>query len=519
MVTGPPRDIPETTSVAAEGLEPTPYTTDVVYPSAFGVFQAPVHLAYAATLGRRGAPALDGAPFTYCDLGCGAGLTVCVLADCYPEAEFHGVDINREHLAQGRALADAAGLANVRFHEASFADLGSLPLPPFDFIAMGGVYSWIPAQLRAANLAFAQQALTECGEVFLHYGALPGNAQLDALYALMRQLAATADGDSLARFGLATRRITQMRQAGAHFFRANPLAAAWLDQLSGQDPRAMAHEVLNAQRASLWVADVAAEAAAAGLEPLVNAQLELNDLGLTAPEALRSELATLDFVTRETVLDALRNTNSRMDVLMRPGAPKETTPPPLWLDRLTRGPLREERRELSRRARLDLTGQAYDVLLAQIDGRARSLPDLLAAPAVRAIPDARQALERLVALKLVNVLRRPYAPPADRGGTVVSRLNRILLEEKVSAAGALPLASPVAGTQVLLPLEDRLALRAQLGDDLAEVWRASQAAGRGLRMGGRPIPSAEALREIAARRAAEVGEEMSAQLGRLGIMA
>src|SRR6201995_6109946 len=105
------------------------YTTDIVYPSAFGVFQAPVHMAYAASLGRRAAPRVDGTAFTYCDLGTGAGLTMCVLADCYPEAQFHGVDLNPEHVRRGRALAQQAGLANVTFHEAGFAELRRLPLP------------------------------------------------------------------------------------------------------------------------------------------------------------------------------------------------------------------------------------------------------------------------------------------------------------------------------------------------------------------------------------------------------
>src|ERR1700754_5189209 len=131
------------------------YTTDIVYPSAFGVFQERVHMAYAASLGRRAAPRVDGAPFTYCDLGAGAGLTLCVLADCYPEAEFHGVDLNPEHVRRGRALAPQAALSNVTFHEASFADLGRLAPPVFDFIAMGGVYSWIAPELRAACLTFA----------------------------------------------------------------------------------------------------------------------------------------------------------------------------------------------------------------------------------------------------------------------------------------------------------------------------------------------------------------------------
>ncbi|MCW5759301.1 MAG: methyltransferase domain-containing protein [Phenylobacterium sp.] len=113
------------------------YTTDVIYPSAFGAFQSPAHLVQAAWTGGRAAPRVD-RPFTYADLGSGVGLTLCVLADCYPDAEFHGVDINPEHIRRSRDLAARAGLANVTFHEASFADLGRLPIPRLDFAGLSG---------------------------------------------------------------------------------------------------------------------------------------------------------------------------------------------------------------------------------------------------------------------------------------------------------------------------------------------------------------------------------------------
>ncbi|HEY3947835.1 class I SAM-dependent methyltransferase [Phenylobacterium sp.] len=497
------------------------YTTDIVYPSAFGVFQAPIHLAYAASLGGRAAPRLDGAAFTYCDLGTGAGLTLCVLADCYPEAQFHGVDINPEHVRRGRALAEAAGLSNVTFHEAGFADLGRLSLPALDFVAMGGVYSWIAPELRAACLSFARDRLTERGAVFVHYGALPGNSQIDALYALLRETAAGIEGDSLTRFAEACRIVEGLRAAKARFFQYNPFAAAWMDQVAGQDPRAMAHEVLNAQRASLWAADVAAEARAAGLSYVANAQLELNDLGLCAPPDMREALARLAPAAREMALDTLRNANSRMDVLMRADAPAEAAPPSLWLDRMTRGPLAAERQALGRRARLDLSDPLYADILAETEHGAARLPQLLAAPGLEGREGLRLAVERLIALKLVNVLRRPYAPVRPGAGdlSMPSRLNRLVLEGQVEAAGALPFASPVAGTQVLLPLEDRLALLAMLGGDLSAAWERLRASGRTLKHEGKAVASAADLAAAAQARAAAIGEPMTTQLQGLGVLA
>jgi cyclopropane fatty-acyl-phospholipid synthase-like methyltransferase len=497
------------------------YTTDIVYPSAFGVFQAPVHLAYAAGLGGRAAPWVDGTPFTYCDLGTGAGLTLCVLADCYPEAQFHGIDLNPEHIQRGSALARAAGLANVTFHQASFADLEQLALPAFDFVAMAGVYSWIAPELRGACLSFARSRLTERGTVFVHYGALPGNSQIDALYALLRDIAAGVEGDSLTRFAEACRVVGALRAAKARFFQYNPFAAAWMEQIANQDPRAMAHEVLNAQRASLWASDVAHEARAAGLAYVANAQLELNDLGLCAPPEMRETLAGLGAAAREMALDTLRNVNSRMDVLMRADAPAETEPPPLWLDRLTRGPLEAERQALSQRARLDLGDPLFADILAQTDQGAVRMADLLDRPHLKGRPGLRQGIERLVALKLMNVLRRPYATTeTETGGmSMPSKLNRLILEGQVEAAGALPLASPVAGTQLLMPMEDRIALLSMMGGDLELAWRRLSVKGDRIRYAGQIVRSTAELKSAAQTRAASMGAAIISQLQHLGVLA
>lgn len=495
----------------------TAYTTDVVYPSAFGAFQAPAHLAQAVWMGGRLPPGVDGS-FAYADLGCGAGLTLCVLADCYPDADFHGVDFNPQHIAQGRDLAARAGLTNISFHEASFRDLPDLRLPRLRFIGLSGVYSWLPPELRHACMAFAGRKLEADGAVFLHYAALPGNAQIDALYALIREAARDLEGDSVERFLAACAIARRLQGAEARFFRANPLAAAWLKQFDSQDARSMAHEVLNAQTASLSARDAADEAAAHGLTFVANAQLELNDLELTAPDALRADLAAAAPVAREMLMDAVRNTHSRMDVLMRPGAGSREAPA-LWADRLTRGPLLEERRELTRRSGVDLMTATYDAILAQTGGGAVFLPDLLQASQINGDGEGPRCVQRLVALKLLNLLRRPYAQARPQAPiTMASKLNQLVLEDQIESSGPTPFASPVAGTQVLMPPQDRLALLHLLGGDFAAAWRRIAAAGQTARAGGRRIDGPQALAAAAAERAASIGPTMIDTLARLGVI-
>lgn len=51
------------------------------------------------------------------DLGCGRGHALLTLARRFPRSRFAGMDLSAEALAHGRARAQAAGLANVRFEE------------------------------------------------------------------------------------------------------------------------------------------------------------------------------------------------------------------------------------------------------------------------------------------------------------------------------------------------------------------------------------------------------------------
>lgn len=499
------------------------YTTDIVYPSAYGAFQAPVHLAYAAAVGGRASVELS-APFTYCDLGCGTGLTLCVLADCYPQAQFYGVDLNPAHIAEARRMADAAGLKNIVLHQAHFGDLSSLALPRLDFVAMSGIYSWLPARVRRDVLAWTAGRLTPAGHLFVHYAALPGNSQIDALYALIREVARGLDGDSLIRFTAAIEMLQRLSAAKARFFEVNPYAAAWLAGLHRHDQNSMAHEVLNAQSSSLSARDMAEEAEPHGLSFVGNAQLELNDIAISAPAVLREDLSRASRIAREMMIDAWRNAHSRMDVY-GPDAKSEffsKSVGAVIVDRLTRGPLTAERAELTSRSGAVLQGDVYDAILGSADGRAIAIANLTSELTARGFsrPSVEAALQRLIALKLLHILRRPYAHerPSARP-RLRSNLNRLLLDEAIQTGGPVPLGSPVAGTQILMPPPDRLALLALLDGDFASAWRRISASGQRIRFEGKLVIDAAGLRAAADHRARAIGGEMLEQLARMEIIA
>jgi ubiquinone/menaquinone biosynthesis C-methylase UbiE len=62
-----------------------------------------------------------------CDIGCGQGVAVCLMAQAYPNSEFIGMDNHEKALEQARALSESFGLSNITFinqdaakiHEAS----------------------------------------------------------------------------------------------------------------------------------------------------------------------------------------------------------------------------------------------------------------------------------------------------------------------------------------------------------------------------------------------------------------
>jgi SAM-dependent methyltransferase len=166
------------------------YVTDIVYTRHTYRETTPNWLATAALLLGHRPPDLT-QPFRYVDLGCGHGLTANFVAATFPNAEVWAFDFNPAHIESGRQLAAAAGLTNIQFREAAFADLAALPhtaLPEFDFVVSHGVLSWISRENRAALLRVIDQRLRPGGLVYLSYNVPTGWASMVPIRGLMRLL-------------------------------------------------------------------------------------------------------------------------------------------------------------------------------------------------------------------------------------------------------------------------------------------------------------------------------------------
>ncbi|XP_070557419.1 S-adenosylmethionine-dependent methyltransferase Rv2258c-like [Ptychodera flava] len=51
-----------------------------------------------------------------CDMGCGSGSALCLLARDFPQKEFHGVDLMEDCIAKARSRAASMQLSNITFH-------------------------------------------------------------------------------------------------------------------------------------------------------------------------------------------------------------------------------------------------------------------------------------------------------------------------------------------------------------------------------------------------------------------
>lgn len=304
------------------------YHVEIPYTTGFYPELAPNHLeaallfaGFKVNLARPGA--------AYCELGCGYGLTTLILAASNPQMSFVGVDFNPTHIVAANALAEAAGLRNVRFIEASFdellgarfADLGD-----FDIIALHGTYSWVAPEIRRAIVEFADARLRTGGVLYVSYNAAPGWMPRAPVQRFLFESAKRSAAGPRAATAEALRYAKAMKDAGAFYFKGNPQASAFLEAMEGKDLTYLVHEHLNESWSALYHADVVADFSATRLSYACAGHIA-DDLDETAVPITTHDILSgiSDGVWRETVKDFLVGRSFRRDIFVR--GPLKLTPP------------------------------------------------------------------------------------------------------------------------------------------------------------------------------------------------
>lgn len=238
------------------------------YAVAFQATQTPAHFALVAAL--AGHPWWPGERMAVLDVGCGRGHVVHVLAAANTEWSVFGLDIDPSSIAEARAIAAQAGLANAHFLELDLAAIGERDitgLPVFDVVMAHGVWSWVSDAARHGLLRLLRERLAPGGLAYLGTNALPA-ARAEA--PLQRLLCHLAGGTSEWH---AAQAITALRGMATPPLEPSPMLRRLLADPPGLEPAFVAHEFLTAHWRPDFHEDLCAALAPAKLDFLGNCNL------------------------------------------------------------------------------------------------------------------------------------------------------------------------------------------------------------------------------------------------------
>src|SRR5215470_11493123 len=266
------------------------YAIDIPYLRDFKPMLAPAWLDHVALVAGVEPPVRRNA-FTWCDLGCGQGVTAVLLAATHPNGEFHGIDAMAAHIDHARGLARQAAIPHARFHTTEFAAALDLELPQFDYIVAHGVYTWIEPASQDQLRRFIDQRLKPGGLVYLGYNAMPGWACDLPFQRLMRELALGFQGDIAGRVAAAREAVCALAKTDVP-----ALARSFVVRELEQRPQDYAtaylvHEFMPASWQPLYVTEVRTAMATIGLAPVGSATLSENFDRLVLRAEARNALA------------------------------------------------------------------------------------------------------------------------------------------------------------------------------------------------------------------------------------
>lgn len=300
------------------------YVTEMPYLRDYLRYQSPITMAFGAACNGFDFPDST-APFRYCDLGCGEAVTTLTLAAAYPQGQFVGVDLNPEHIANATALAEAAGLDNLRFIAGDFTDPRIAAEGPFEFIAAHGVYSWVSPQVQGQMHDLVRDHLVPGGLFYFCHYVRPGAYEMEALFHLVQSRLSLTTGpltDRLRQAVLDLRALQEMNApfvTGADDFKAN------IKDLEERDLRYLVHEFGNQFFNPRFPSEVFADLAACGLHHAGATRLDTALIDNLFPDAAPAPLHELPHEAAQIQAGLASGESFRWDIFRKLKS-GETTP-------------------------------------------------------------------------------------------------------------------------------------------------------------------------------------------------
>ncbi|MEA1674360.1 class I SAM-dependent methyltransferase [Nitrospirillum sp. BR 11163] len=458
------------------------YASDIDYTRGWYRELSPLWLDTALALAGVAPPQPAEHGPVWLELGCGHGLSALALAAARPDMTVIAVDFNPTHIHGAQRLAQAAGLANIRLMEADFAELAEDTtglLPPLDYVALHGVYTWVGMESRGHIARLITRRLKPGGAVYLSYNCLPGWAAAMPVQFLLNAYGQALPGPKAAAGDQARDLLLHLLNQGAGYFTGNAAASARADRLRGATAPYLVHEYMHSGWQPAYHAQVADHLAAAKLSYAGSAAWVENfpDLMMTRAQQDMAAAAPTRALA-ETVKDYVTNQPLRRDVFVRG---------PLALDARQRvarlGALRLVALGEPGAALPDFAlplgapdpevSRLFHPVLAVLAGGPATLADLVEHLA-RAMadwgPDSAGHLLRALAILVAGDVLAPCLADAQIQAALpgVRRLNRALLADSLMTGATLDseirlperLASAVTGGGVMASVEEMGALAA-----------------------------------------------------------
>ena len=296
------------------------YNTSVGYTFGFYRELAPLWLDLCVQAAGFEVPRRGGTP-RYLELGCGQGFGLCLLAAANPGFEFVGVDLQPDHIAHAQQLAASAGLTNVGFVEADFAELAHRwpsDFGTFDHVTLHGILTWVSPELRQAVADCLVHATHEGSLVYAGYNAQPSWLGMIPFQHFMKLFDKESGKPTNAVIEDTVKLFERLRDGNAPGFQVLPVLNARLQMMRSQSASYLSHEYLNDSWQPLWHSEVAALFARAGLQFTASATISDNLLPDALPAKLRSLVSKQeDSGLQQDVQDFAVNQGFRRDIFCR----------------------------------------------------------------------------------------------------------------------------------------------------------------------------------------------------------
>lgn len=471
------------------------YVTDLGYTFGFYRELTPRLLWLCGLLRGQETPNPD-TPLTYCELGCGQGFTINLLASVNPHIQFYGTDFNPAHIAGAQQLANDAGTQNLKLYDQAFADFALEPSLPeqFDMIVLHGIYSWITPEVRGQIVEFLRRKLRPGGVVYCSYNALPGWSAAAPLRHLMYLHGKATGGPTAGRLQPALDFINTLQEKNALYFGSNPSLKARVERFDKMPRAYLAHEYLNDAWTLLYHSDVVAEFSEAKLGFIGSAHIldHIDAINLTNDQ--RDILTKLsDPTLRETVRDFMVNQQFRRDLFGRGALPMRVDQVnAAWQNMqialtLPRGSI--DKKVTGSRGEAQLQADVYDPMLDALAEGPKTLAELAAHPKTASLGLAR--IQQAMTIMIGAGYAHPLAPEAlqAKARKTAKAFNTAVMKRALTSADLVNLAVPAIGGALAVDRFCQLFLLAEQerAEPVRFAWDAL------LRIGQRIIKEGKAL--------------------------